>query len=171
MPYANGNIQSCHADVSVRANISKYPPPVLLFAILRKKGIASRPYGGLHHTRLPVQSTASPSSGRLTMRVAVRHGICGGQQGSRSNGPSASMICGGVSHVFSPESTFIEIEGFMPILLSFSCRVPVVCPMLPDSTACANGRQPVCRQVRPETSSSRALRCIISPTVSLAGCI
>lgn len=41
------------------------------------------------------------------MRVAVRHGIVGGQHGSRSNGPRASMMCGGVSHVFSPVSMFM----------------------------------------------------------------
>ena len=105
-----GNIRFCHRAVSVRAN-TKATPADFSRISFSKNGTASRPYGGFNQTRWPVQSTAWPSKGRQIIRAAVRHGMVGGQHGSMSNGPSASMMCGGVSHVFSPVSTFMFTES------------------------------------------------------------
>ena len=54
--------------------------------------------GGFSHTRLN-QGRTRPSWGRLYRVVAVSHGISAGVQGSRSNGPRALMMRGGVNQV------------------------------------------------------------------------
>ena len=80
----------------------------------RMNGTASRPYGGLSHTR-PCHGAVVPSSKTLYIVVAVRHGMKQGVHGSVSNGPSASTMRRGVSQVFWPESAFMLTDCGLPI--------------------------------------------------------
>jgi hypothetical protein len=93
-------------SVSVRAKMSAVP--WLCATIFRIHGptICGPPYGGLQYTRSAAHSLAKPSSGKVMCRFAVGHGRgSGAAQGSRSNGPSVSMMNGGVNQ------TSVSITG------------------------------------------------------------
>ena len=64
---------------------------------LTNSSIRGREYGGLSHTR-PFHSRDNPSMCLSYMTVAVRHRGYSGAHGSKSKGPSASMISLGVYH-------------------------------------------------------------------------